>query len=230
MTELIDPVVSSAIARAIATLFPSEAPQPLPLPPPVMEPPAIQPPVIQLPVMESPAIERLPLMPPMKRRRILTTWEVHLGLELVPRLTPHTRQTALHLIYLFKEIEHTELPKSTRLRRIIELLYYILARPVILHERLSFTHALMKQLYEWIHIADKEMAILGVMNSLCIGVMHKELQVQLGEVSYYEHIRECAVRLIVVAKDLLAEVSEAAKARSIAQAITALSDVAEPGT
>jgi len=200
----LDPAVSSAIATAFASLQ------------------------AEANAETEASVEQLPVLPPMKRRRIVSIWEIHLGLDMVPALTPPSQETAHRVIDLFKEIERTDLPKNVRLRRIIELVYYILARSDLLHERISFTNALLKQLCEWIHHADKEMAVLGVMSTLCVGVMHKELQVQLSEVSYYEHIRECALRLIVLAKERLVQAHEASKSRAITHAIAALLRASEP--
>jgi hypothetical protein len=119
-----------------------------------------------------------------------------------PTLTPYARETGEHVSLLFREIEKQTGP--ARERRKIELIYYLLARRSLLFERPMFTQALIHRLLDWVAAADREMAILSVMSTLHANtIMPDQFQAQIVTVAHYEHIRDCGLRLIMNAKEVL---------------------------
>ena len=110
------------------------------------------------------------------------------------------REAIQRIHELRNEIDrHTDL---IRLRRIIDYIGYVQARPAILEMRVDYTTGLHRLLLEWIHEADQEMGILHMMTTLTEGLTDT-LRMQLMGVAHYEHIRENAIRLLVTCKDAL---------------------------
>lgn len=142
--------------------------------------------------------------PPFKRRRHYHGVDCarYLYINDTPELTAHSHETAEHVMCLFREIERHTGPG--RDRRIIELIYYLLARPTILLERPLFTQAIVQRVLVWISTADREIAVLGAMSSLQADtIMPSQFQSQIVTVTHYEHIRDCGLRLVMTAKDIL---------------------------
>ena len=143
--------------------------------------------------------------------RTLAIWTHHMAVDEDPSLSSFERETASYTLYLFRVIEHA--PDSTKkVMRVIELIYYLLARPSIFRVRPMFAahfHAFLK---EWIDHAEKETAILGVMTSLCVGIMQQELQRQLMYSAHCEHLKDIAARLGVLCRQALIKPTQQAEA------------------
>ena len=92
---------------------------------------------------------------------------------------------------------------AVRLRRIVDYIGYVQAHPEILMTHLEFTMELRGRLMEWIHDADKELAILNMMISLSGGLHTMAMQIQTMEVAHHEHIREAACRLLIICRQAL---------------------------